>query len=149
MKFFKDRLSIIFLLLSINLAVAQLPSNDSLGIDDKPYLNSKEIEFLEKSLLSSQRDTVKLGGKKLGFITGSSGNIVLAKSAFLKKQISYLRNNNSNRPIVYISFDQKSKEASGGYDGLISHVSKMYQKNKIIRKLRSNDFKKTKASVSD
>ena len=61
-------------------------NSDSLGIDDNPILNEREVELLN-SLLAESRIEFDFTDKKVAFITGSSGRKIVSKSNYFKHSV--------------------------------------------------------------
>lgn len=114
-------------------------SLDSIGIDTSAYLNSHEIEFLDSIFALQNNDSLdretpwikpELKEKKIVFVQGSSGKIVVTKIAFfddLKKM--------EGEAINYMWLSDNEKKQSGGYDLIISNWSKYINKKKLMKTL--------------
>ena len=59
---------------------------DNIGIDDNPNLNENETKLLN-SLLDEKRDDFDFKGKKVAFLTGSSGRTIMAKYDYFKNSV--------------------------------------------------------------
>jgi len=106
---------------------------DSLGVDNNPYLNQYEIDFFDSIFLEQKKD-FDLKRKKIAFITGNVGQILINKKEYFvleKGEISkgYAKNG------ALILFDEKQKQESGGYDAIIMFSGKLIPTKKQIIKL--------------
>lgn len=117
-------------------AVKVNSGEDTLSIQEAKLLNS----FLKKS----SQDTVNFTGKKVVFITGSSGNRILSKSNFFDTCINPWIEDNEVPQLSVVFLTQPEKEKSGGYDMFVLSWVKYFsnrQKNKIIEQLAKNKRK--------
>lgn len=116
---------------------------DELGKDESPILNETEGTYLNL-LLRERRGGFDFIGKKVAFLTGSSGTTKSDKTDYFKLQNDkfstneeglYISNNGEN---LYI-FNATQKEESGGYDAAIVYWSKfILPVEKVIKILKKN-----------
>lgn len=116
---------------------------DELGKDESPILNETEGTYLNL-LLRERRGEFDFIGKKVAFLTGSSGTTKSDKTDYFKLENDkfstneeglYISNNGEN---LYI-FNATQKEESGGYDAAIVYWSKfILPVEKVIKILKKN-----------
>lgn len=100
-------------------------------------LSTREAELLN-SLLKKSRDTFDFHGKKIAFITGSSGSRVLSKADYFNTCINPWLSKGDAPQIFMVSLTLEEKEKSGGYDAFVLSWVKVFtdrQKNTTIEKL--------------
>lgn len=116
---------------------------ENCGLDKNPYLNSDESEFLNKNFsdLSLAYHTGKKAknydftGKKMIFVTGSSGKTIKTKIDYFNSVKEYKKQDDKIVTTLLI-LTPEEKELSGGYDGILTFwVKVLPNKRKIIRKL--------------
>ncbi|MEM8889687.1 MAG: hypothetical protein AAGD28_17060 [Bacteroidota bacterium] len=129
-----------FLLLpGIFLCCAQLAFSQNLekcGHDNKALLNRAESTYLDNYLAEKLGD-IDLSGKKVLFITGSAASREGSKAEYFDHIRSW-NEKNSRVASSIIKLDAKEKEASGGYDLIITYWVKIFterRQKKIIRRL--------------
>ncbi len=110
-------------------------SLDSCGLDNSSEISKHEAEFLN-TYLSEQRGNFDFTGKKIAFVTGSSGSKMGTKSEYFKNIVQYKKENAKVvSSIVVLTEDEKQK--SGGYDAVVSYwVKIILDRKKIIEKLK-------------
>lgn len=109
-------------------------------INDSEKLNKKEAKLLN-SLLEDTRDTVDLHEKKIAFITGGTGGIILSKIDFFETCINPWVERGVKPQISVILLSENEKNQSRGYEVFVLSWVKFFsnkRKRKIIIKLREN-----------
>jgi hypothetical protein len=104
-------------------------------------LSTQEAELLN-SLLENSRDTFDFHGKKIAFITGSSGSRVLSKADFFNTCVNPWLAKGDTPQIFMVLLTQGEKEKSGDYDAFVLSWVKVFtdrQKRRIIEKLATNE----------
>ena len=112
-------------------------NSDSLGIDDNPILNKKEVELLN-SLLNDTRDDFNFADKKIAFITGSNGGTIVSKSNYFHNAVIPWIENDSEPQIFMVELTEDEKLKSGGYDVLVLSWVKIFTprtQEKVIKQL--------------
>lgn len=120
----------------VDTSVIQNP--DSVGIDNKPYLNDAEIVYINL-ILSHSNNQFDLRNKKIAFIAGSDGQGIMSKIDFFKKCFGDSIGSNRKPHVTMEVLNKKEKMESGGYDVLLKYKAFPYTyrlKRKVIRKLR-------------
>jgi hypothetical protein len=115
-------------------------SSDSLGIDNNITLNRKEIDFLNTSLKNS-RDTFDFTNKKIAFVTGSSGGVLISKQKYFLTCVRPWADNGSLPQIAFVRLTNEEKQKSNGYDAIVMSWVKVYankQRKKTIEQLNRN-----------
>jgi hypothetical protein len=112
-------------------------TTDSLGIDNDAIPNRQEAGFLN-STLKDKGSTFNFINKKLAFVTGSSGHIILPKSEYFKKYVIPWIDKGSIPQIFTVRLTPEQKQKSGGYDAIVLCWVKAFsdkQKRKIVDQL--------------
>ena len=112
------------LLLFANLSFCQ--NLDSLGLNDKPELNSYESTFLNEKLeIQRQRAEFNFTEKHIGFALGHGPRHygIRTKSEYFKEAKEYHANNSQIVDILVVLTEQE-KDQSGGFDAIIVSWSK-------------------------
>lgn len=110
---------------------------DSIGINDRHFLNNEEVKLLN-TLLEKQRDTLDLTDKKVAFVTGSSGSMIKTKSDYFENSVKPWIEKDSKPQIFIVLLTEDEKRKSGGYDVLVLSWVKLFtdrRKRKIIEQL--------------
>lgn len=115
----------------------QTKNNSFEKLSNNNSLNEKEVELLN-SLLGITTDIYNFEGKKVAFITGSSGSHILHKSDFFETCINPWTAENKNPPIFIVQLNEKEKIKSGGYDVLVLAWVKVFTKKEKVIKLLGN-----------
>lgn len=113
--------------------------NSNTNIDET--LNTQEAELLN-SLLENSRDTFDFHGKKIAFITGSSGSHILSKVDYFNTCIDPWLSKGDSPQIFMVLLTSEEKDGSGGYDAFVLSWVKVFtdkQKSRIIEKLAKNE----------
>jgi hypothetical protein len=137
------KIKILFIFLSFNVwSQKENESNNQIfiKIDDTEKLNKKEAKLLN-SLLKDTRDTVDLHGKKIAFMTGGNGGIILSKMDFFEMCINPWVERGVKPQISMILLSEDEKNQSRGYDIFVLSWVKCFsnkRKRKNIVKLRDN-----------
>lgn len=115
-------------------------SSENLGIDNKDTLNRQEIDFLNASLKNS-RDTFDFANKKIEFITGSSGSMLISKQTYFLTCVRPWTDKGLYPQITFVRLTNEEKQKSNGYDVIVMSWVKLFtnkQKNRIIKQLNKN-----------
>jgi hypothetical protein len=113
-------------------------NSDSLGIDNNPFLNKKEVELLN-ALLTETRGDFSFTDKKVAFITGSNGRTIVSKSDYFQKSVIPWIQEDAEPQIFMIKLTEDEKLRSGGYDVLVLVWVKVFTpktQEKVIRQLK-------------
>ena len=113
-------------------------NSDSLGIDDNPILNEREVELLN-SLLAESRIEFDYTDKKVAFITGSNGRKIVSKSDYFKHSVIPWIEKDSKPQIFMVKLTEDEKKESGGYDVIVLSWVKIFtpkSKERAIKYLR-------------
>jgi hypothetical protein len=100
-------------------------------------LSAHEAELLD-SLLEKSRGDFEFQGKKIAFITGSSGSQILSKADYFKNYVNPSIASGQYLNVFMIELNEAEKRASGGYDALVLSWVKVLsnrQKRKVIEQL--------------
>ena len=100
-------------------------NSDSLGIDDNPILNEREVELLN-SLLAESRIEFDFADKKVAFITGSNGRTIVSKSDYFKHSVIPWIEKDSKPQIFMVKLTEDEKKESGGYDVIVLSWVKIF-----------------------
>lgn len=126
---------IILIILSLNLSGQQL---SNCGKDNNSKINNDEARFLN-SYLTDTKNVFDFSGKKIAFITGSSGSKVGTKNEYFR-EVKKRDLNNSKIATSFIILTDDEKLQSGGYDAIITYWVKILidnkRKKKIVNKLK-------------
>jgi len=109
--------------------------------DGDEMLSKQEAELLN-SLLETSRDTFDFQGKKIAFLTGSSGSRVLSRADFFNTCVNPWLAKGDTPQIFMALLTQGEKKKSGGYDAFVLSWVKVFtdrQKRKLIEKLATNE----------
>ncbi len=97
-------------------------------------LSTQESELLN-SLLEKSRNTFDFHGKKIAFITGSSGSRVLSKADYFNTCVNPWLSDGKTPQIFMIELTGEEKIKSGGYDAFVLSWVKVFtnkRKKKVI-----------------
>lgn len=100
-------------------------------------LSTQEAELLN-SLLEQTRNTFDFHGKKVAFITGSSGSLILSKADFFSTCVNPWLEDGKTPQIFMVELTGEEKNKSGGYDAFVLSWVKVFadkRKKKIIERL--------------
>ena len=108
-----------------------------LGVNDSLLLNLQESLYFN-CIFEKSRNNFDFTGKRIGFISGSSGKIKSNKRKYFEKEKDrYIHNYTPNGGILYI-FNEEEKKKSGGYDAAIVYWSKVIMPiDKVVERLKS------------
>jgi len=110
---------------------------DSCGIDNNSKLTVFESKYLNE-YLKNKRDTFDFTGKKIIFITGSSGKTIGKKKDYFLN-INEWNLSNSKIATELFVLTREEKIQSGGCDAILTYwVMIMPNKKKIIEKLKTS-----------
>ena len=104
-------------------------------------LSTQEAELLN-SLLENSRGTFDFHGKKIVFITGSSGSKVLSKTDFFDSCINPWTEKGRKPQIFIVELTGEDKNKSGGYDAFVLSWVKVFtdkRKKKVIEQLTKSE----------
>lgn len=96
---------------------------DKMGVDSSSMLNDYEAKYLN-FIFGVTPDDFDFAGKKIGFITGSSGKKKSNKADYFKLEKDRFCHKYSPNGGDLFVFDKRQKEESGGYDAAIVYWSK-------------------------
>ncbi|WP_071147564.1 hypothetical protein [Bacteroides ihuae] len=97
---------------------------DKMGMDKSPIVNSPESDYFNMIFKDSRKD-FDFEGKKVGFVTGSTGKRISNKHDYFDiEKKRFLHTYSPNGGILYL-FDESQKEKSGGYDAVIAYWCKV------------------------
>lgn len=102
---------------------------DSLGVNDSPFLNMAELNLLNAQL-ANQRKEFDFTGKRVAFISGKNGSEIISKSSYF--------GNRRRTGMMILSMEEKIQ--SGGFDALVFNSVILFtkrQKRKTLQKLRA------------
>jgi hypothetical protein len=123
----------IFSLIQIGL----LAQNDSLSIKTNKFiLDQREIIFI-KQFISKKDSSIDLRFKKIGFVGGRGGEILMDKFEFFKR---YLNSHDKGLKCSLIRLTENEIKESGGFEFLIMYPAMIFRKatrQKLIRKLKT------------
>lgn len=112
----------------------QTQSPNSIGDE---MLSTQESELLN-SLLEKSRNKFDFHGKKIAFITGSSGSRVLSKADFFNTCVNPWLSDGKTPQIFMVELTGEEKNKSGGYDAFVLSWVKVFtdkRKKKVIEQL--------------
>ncbi len=135
--------SILFAFIFFSFTLEVLGQNiDNCGKDDNPLLTMEESTFLQKYFNEKARGTAfDFKDKKILFVTGSNGGLIIPKSEYFKNIKERLEKDNSAISTFSEELTDKEKEEFG-YDAVITMWVKTYAKRRIIKKLQKLETKK-------
>ena len=96
---------------------------DKMGMDSSSMLNDYEAKYLN-FIFGVTPDDFDFAGKKIGFITGSSGKKKSNKADYFKLEKDRFCHKYSPNGGDLFVFDKRQKEESGDYDAAIVYWSK-------------------------
>lgn len=102
----------------------QILNTDTLTIDHDEVLSEQEVILLNH-LLKNLRDTFDFHGKKVAFITGSSGNRLLSKADYFNQIKPWLDAGDTPQASIVL-LTEEEKDKSGGYDVLVLSWVKVF-----------------------
>jgi hypothetical protein len=106
---------------------------------NQQYLNADEAKLLNKLLNTS--DTIHLQDKRIAFITGSSGRIILSKKSFFQENITPWVEGNVRPILSIVVLNEEERAKSGGYEVLVLSWVKVFtsfHRRRIVKKLAMN-----------
>lgn len=110
---------------------------DSLGIDNNPLMNKNEAMLLN-TLLEETRGTFDFAGKKVAFVTGSSGRTITSKFNYFNDLVLPWIKADSKPQIFMVILTADEKIRSGGYDALVFSWVKIFTpktRKRVVRQL--------------
>lgn len=114
--------------------IEQIQSPNS---DGDEMLSTQEAELLN-SLLEQSRNTFDFHGKKIAFITGSSGSRILSKADYFNTCVNPWLADGKTPQILMVELTGEEKNKSGGYDAFVLSWVKVFtdkRKKKVIEQL--------------
>lgn len=137
--------SILFLLIFFNFTLEALGQNiDNCGKDDNPLLTMEESAFLQKYFNEKARGTAfDFKDKKILFVTGAGGTIVITKSEYFRNIKENLGKDNSAVSTFIEELTDKEK-AEFGYDAVITMWTKVYRthaKKRVLKRIQKLETK--------
>ncbi|KAA3649761.1 MAG: hypothetical protein DWP98_06435 [Bacteroidetes bacterium] len=118
----------------------QIQNKEAIKGNTEEMLSKEEVKLLN-SLLENSRDTFDFDGKKIAFITGSSGSRILPKTDFFNTCVNPWLEREEKPQIFMVLLNEKKKNKSGGYDAFVLSWVKVFtnrQKQKAIEQLSNN-----------
>ncbi len=112
----------------------QIQSPNSNGDE---MLSKQEAELLN-SLLEQPRNTFDFHGKKIAFITGSSGSRILSKADYFRTCVNPWLAEGKTPQIFMVELTGEEKSKSDGYDAFVLSWVKVFtdkKKKKVIEQL--------------
>jgi len=100
-------------------------------------LSTQEAQLLN-FLLEQSRNTFDFHGKKIAFITGSSGSRVISKADYFNTCINPWLSDGKTPQIFMVELTEEEKNQSGGYDAFVLSWVKVFtdkRKKKVIEQL--------------
>ena len=135
--------SVLFLFIFFNFTLEALGQNiDNCGKDDNPLLTVEESTFLQKYFNEKvQKTAFDFKDKKILFIAGSNGGLIIPKSKYFRNIKENLEKDNSAISTFIEELTDKEK-AEFGYDAIITMWVKTYVKRRVLKKLQKLETKK-------
>jgi len=137
--------SILFLFIFFNFTLEVLGQNiNNCGKDDNPLLTMEESTFLQKYFNEKARGTAfDFKDKKILFVTGAGGTIVITKSEYFRNIKEKLEKDNSAISTFIEELTDKEK-AEFGYDAVITMWKNAYRtrvKRKVLKRIQKLETK--------
>ena len=126
----------LLLILTVSVLQSIAQSVDRCGMNNDPVITAEEAEFL-KNYFKKTHPEFDFEGKKIAFITGSSGSKIGSKTAYFTDIRKWQENGESIATSLVILTPEEKIE-SGGYDAIITYWVKVFtpkSKKAIIEKL--------------
>ena len=133
--------SILFAFIFFSFTLEVLGQNiDNCGKDDNPLLTLEESTFLQKYFNEkAQRTTFDFKDKKILFVTGAGGTIVITKSEyFINIKENLEKDNLAN--FTFIEELTDKEKAEFGYDAVLTMWTKVYRthaKKRVLKKIKN------------
>ncbi len=121
-----------FGLFSQNVENEKEKSNDS--------LSPQETEILNEIFSESDPD-FDFQNKRIAYVAGTTGNIILTKDEFFKKYMDPIVDDEKRNVCNLIILTESEKIESGGYDAVILTPAKLFtdkDRNEMIKMLKIN-----------
>jgi hypothetical protein len=131
------RMRILLWMVGLMVSKVAAQSVDSLGIDNHPTLNKQEIHYLN-TVLQQQRDTFDFTNKKIAFVTGSMGTVILSKQDFFLRCVRPWAEADLIPQMSCILLTPAEQQHSNGYDALVFSWVKVVtkkQRNRLVKRL--------------
>lgn len=129
------------IILTIIICVIELGlfSQDHVDIvnKNKNYISEKEAELLTQ--VFTEIDAFDFNNKKIAFVAGASGNILLDKTEFFEDYIEPVIQGDKKNVCKLIILTEIEIEESGGYDAIILTPAKIFKethKQELLKELR-------------
>ena len=113
---------------------------DKMGVDDLSLLNSYESAYFNV-VFNENLNGFYFHGKKIAFITESSGTCIISKTEFFNTCINPWLAEGETPQIFMVKLTEEEKNKSGGYDVLVLSWVKVFtdkRKKIIIKQLSKN-----------
>lgn len=114
-----------------------MPQEQNPNTNGDKMLSTQEAELLN-FLLEKSRNTFDFQGKKIAFITGSSGSRVLSKADYFNTCVNPWLADGKTPQIFMVELTVSEKNNSGGYDAFVLSWVKVFtdkRKKKVIEQL--------------
>lgn len=114
---------------------------DSLGLGDNRILNRQEYTFLNSYL--SDRGDFDFKGKRVAFVAGTTGNVLITKKEFFDKFGHPPDEAVRKRNCSLIVLTPAEKDRAGGYDAIILTPVKVFtdkHKNRLLNQLKDAEL---------
>ena len=105
-----------------------------MGVDNTLSLNIYESDYLNL-IFKDSIGNFNFTGKKVGFITGSSGKTKSSKKEYFDTEKDNFSHNYSPNGGTIFIFDKNQKRESGGYDAVIVYWCKFKLQTKDLLKI--------------
>ncbi|WP_166962283.1 hypothetical protein [Yeosuana marina] len=120
------------LCLSLNSAAQDL---EKCGLDNNPFLTENEAVFLNKYF---EEYGIDFKGKKVAFVTGSSGTLIRDKEMFFR-DVKMWNEHNDKISAQARTLTNEEKKKSGEYDIIITFWVKQFTERRMRKILRELD----------
>ncbi len=130
------KLTLLFSILFLHSSLYAFNIN-SLGSNSSDTLTVDEIEYFD-SMIKNKPVNFKLSNKRVAFVTGNSGSVILKKSQYFNKIVKPRFQHSKTVKASIVILDSTEKRISGGYDVIILSWVKLFsnwQKENILETL--------------
>ena len=110
----------------------------TLEVNDSMLLNLQESLYFN-CIFEKSRNDFDFTGKKIGFVSGSSGKIKSNKREYFEQEKDrYIHNYAPNGGTLYVFYEEQKKK-SGGYDAAIVYWCKfVLPVDKVVERLKKS-----------
>lgn len=134
---FITKLVICIALSSCNKTITEYRYMQNDAITENQYINDdtlnvQELELLS-SLLTNPIDTAEIRGKRIAFVTGSSGRKIITKATFFETNINPWIHKGLKPQVESILLTPDEKKLSGGYDVIVLSWVKYFSDRQRMR----------------